>query len=267
MILSDVSNNSKSDELPLSRFWACFFCCSIFALLWTGKIQKTRKWIPLFTLFVAVWFVADYMLYSEYYTSPDEFVNLTFYIEPNQKLEIFMYNVINEHSSDISNILIEEIAFLISFVMIILYNLVIILGIVLANVYFMLKWVTAYNIHNYNYKSKREWKRVNYPPNEYIVKLKQLGSKTENNIKDVSAKIGENLKDVSVKTGENLKDVSTWTSQKVSESTKNLKINHRLSEENKRHQIEEWHKLMLMGVLTEKEFEQKKSNFLKECDN
>ncbi len=180
-----------------------------------------------------------------------------------------------EPSSDISNI--EEIAFLISFVMIILYNLVIILGIVLANVYFMLKWVTAYNLENYSYKSKREWKRVNYPPNEYIVKLKQLGSKTENNIKDVSAKIGENLKDVSVKTGENLKDVSvktgenlkdvsTWTSQKVSESTKNLKINHRLSEENKRHQIEEWHKLMLMGVLTESEFEQKKSNFLNEYE-
>ncbi len=239
--MSAVPNTSKSDELPLSRFWACFFCCSIFALLWTGKIQKTRKWIPLFTLFVFVWFVADYMLYSEYYTSPDEFTDLTFYIEPNQRLEIFMYNVVNSYTLDSD---IGEFVFLISFVMIILYNLVIIVGVVLANVYFMLKWVTAYNIQHYSYKSKKEWKRVNYPPNEYIVKLKQLGLKT-----------GENLKDVSVKTG-----------QKVSESAKNLKVNRRLSEEDKRHQIEEWHKLMLMGVLTETEFEQKKSNFLKECN-
>ena len=255
MILSDVSNNQKSDELPLSRFWACFFCCSIFALLWTGKIQKTRKWIPLFTTFVAVWFVADYMLYSEYYRSLDEFVNLAFYIEPNQKLEIFMYNVINNYSLDISNILIEEIAFLVSFVMIILYNLVIILGIVLANVYFMLKWVTSYNLENYSYKSKREWKKVNYPPNEYVVKLKQLGSKTGNNLKESSVKVGKNLKDVSVKTGD-----------MISESAKNLKDKRQISEENKRYQIEEWHKLMLMGVLTEKEFEQKKSNFLKEYE-
>ena len=235
ILLSAVPNNSDPDsveELPLSRFWSCFFCCSIFALLWTGKIQKTRKWIVLFALFVSVWFIADYMLYSEYYTSTNESDNLTFYIEPNQRLEIFMFNIINEHSSDISNILIEEIAFLISFVMIVLYNLVIILGIVLANVYFMLKWVTAYNVKNYNHKSKRDWKRVNYPPNEYIVKLKQLGSKTG----DIVSESAKNLKDVSVKTGENLKDVSVKAGDIVSESAKNLKGNSKLSEENKRHQ-------------------------------
>ena len=253
MILSAIPNNSKSNELPLSRFWSCFFSCSIFALLWTGKIQKTRKWIPLFALFVAVWFVADYMLYSEYYTSPDEFVNLTFYIEPNQRLEIFMSDMIDGYFSHTDNL--DDIIFLISFVMIVLYNLVIILGIVLANVYFMLKWVTAYNLEKYGYKSKREWKKVNYPQHEYMVKLKQFGSKTGNNLKEASVKAGENLKEASVTTGD-----------KISESAKNLKANRRLSEENKRYQIEEWHKLMLMGVLTEKEFEQKKSNFLKECE-
>ncbi len=251
--MSTTPNSKDTRELPLSRFWACFFCCSIFALLWTGKIKKTRKWIPLFAIFIAVWFVADYMLYSEYYTSPDEFENLTFYIEPNQRLEIFMYKIINDYSNTSD---IEEIVFLISFVMIILYNLVVILGIVLANVYFMLKWVTAYNIQNYNFKSKREWKRANNPPNQYIVKLKRFGSKTGNNLKDVSTKAGDNLKEASVKTG-----------QKVSESAKNLKYNRRLSEEDKRHQIEEYHKLLLLGVLTESEFEQKKSDFLKESDN
>lgn len=240
--MSNTPNNSNPVELPLSRFWACFFCCSIFALLWTGKIQKTRKWIPLFTLFVFVWFIADYMLYSEYYKSPDDFVDLIFYIEPNQKLEIFMYNMINGYSSDTSDI--EEFVFLISFVMIVLYNIVIIFGVVLANYYFMLKWVTAYNLENYGYKSKREWKKVNLPPNEYIVKIKQFGSKTGNNLKDISMKTGE----------------------KVSESAKNLKWKGQISEEDKRHQIEEWHKLMLIGVLTEKEFDQKKSDFLKECD-
>ena len=40
-----MSEENKPEEKPVSRFWACFFSTSIFALLWTQKMEKTRKWI------------------------------------------------------------------------------------------------------------------------------------------------------------------------------------------------------------------------------
>lgn len=43
---------------PVSRFWACFFAPSIFALLWTRKMKKTRRWISIVApIYAAPYFV------------------------------------------------------------------------------------------------------------------------------------------------------------------------------------------------------------------
>ena len=45
----DIQNNLKIDNHtyaePVSRSFACFFSTSIFGLLWTQKMRKTRKWL------------------------------------------------------------------------------------------------------------------------------------------------------------------------------------------------------------------------------
>ena len=49
-------------ERPVSRVWACLFSFSIFAVLWTNKMKKTRRWAVLFSLLVLV-HVGDVVLY------------------------------------------------------------------------------------------------------------------------------------------------------------------------------------------------------------
>ena len=280
-------DNTNADKMPLSRFWACFFCCSIFALLWTQKIQKTRKWILLFSMFVSVWFIADDILYSssEPTTTMDESINSLFYFEPNPRLESFMYDVMGNYFPDAY---IDDIVFLFSLVLIVLYDVVIWIGVVLVNFYFMFKWVTQYNLKNYGYKSKKDWKKANLPSRNYVEKIKQFGSKTGENLKDAGSKTGENLKDAGVKTGEHLKDAGVKTGEhlkdagvktgehlkdagvktgeKISKTATNFKYERRITEEYVRHQIKEWHDLMRLDILSESEFEQKKAELLKELD-
>lgn len=46
--ISDASAptpDNKDNGEPVSRFWACFFSNSIFALFWTFKMKKTLKWL------------------------------------------------------------------------------------------------------------------------------------------------------------------------------------------------------------------------------
>ena len=246
-IVSEENTKENLDTMPLSRFWACFFCCSIFALLWTQKIQKTRKWIPLFAIFVGVWFVADDILYTNYESTitPDEFINSSFYREPNPRLESFIDNIMNSYFPDTN---IDGIVFLFSIVSSVLYDHVIWIGAVFANFYFMLKWVTEYNLKNYGHKSKKDWKKANLPSRNYVKKIKQFGSDTGKNLKDVGVYTGKNLKDVGVYTGKNLKDVGVYTGEhlkdagshtgeKISKTAINLKYARKNNEDDTQHQI------------------------------
>ena len=120
---TETANNIKpthnNNSEPVSRFWACFFSFSIFGLVWTQKMKKTRKWIPIFT-FVMITNIIDRILWHM-----DEYWNST--------------NAIN------------EIIFWI-------YDLVSLGSLGLA-IYFMLRWTTEYNLKVFGYKSKKEWKR------------------------------------------------------------------------------------------------------------
>lgn len=45
MVSKSPIDNPTNNLVPISRFWACVFVNSIFALLWTQKMKITRKWI------------------------------------------------------------------------------------------------------------------------------------------------------------------------------------------------------------------------------
>ena len=47
---------------PVSRFWACCCASSIFALLWTQKMKKTRMWLLICILPQVVIYVAPYVV-------------------------------------------------------------------------------------------------------------------------------------------------------------------------------------------------------------
>ena len=258
-------NNPKTDvgqdnnrQMPLSRFWACFFSFSIFALLWTGKMQKTRRWIPLFVVFITIWFVLDQLLYpSEDYsdiTIPHDLDSLP-YIEPNVRLEKFLSGMLNDYFPNNEHL--DDVISLISFSFIVLYDVVLHIGSLLMIVYFMLKWTTQYNLKHFGYKSKREWKKANLPQRNIGEKIKEHSSKTISNIKDISKKTSEKIP------SDKIMETSTKAAEKITETAKNLKPDFKMSEDAKRKQIREWHDMMTMGVITESEFEKKKEEFLK----
>ena len=78
--------------------------------------------------------------------------------------------------------------------------------------------------------------------------------------------VGKNLKDVGVYTGEHLKDAGSHTGEKISKTTINLKYARKNNEDDTQHQIKDWYELVIVGVLSESEFEKKKAELLKESD-
>lgn len=99
----------KYYEEPVSRFWSCFFSTSIFALNWTQKMKKTRKWLLL--------------------------------------LPIIIFGMVLNRIPNTSNNVFDLSTIILSLLTMILV------------IYFMFKWTTQYNLKNFGYTSKREWKK------------------------------------------------------------------------------------------------------------
>ena len=121
--------NMRDGHIPVSRFWACFFASSIFALLWTQKMKKTRRWIvimfaPTTIMIVVPAIVVSYMTGMDMFATPED-----------------MWD---------TNALFTIFGFLIY----------IPVGIAVP-IYFMFKWATEYNLLNFGYKSKYEWEQAN----------------------------------------------------------------------------------------------------------
>ena len=256
--MSNPEITPEQDKLqkPLSRFWACFFSCTIFALLWTNKISKTRKWIPLFVIFVTVWFVLDYILYPpviDENMSITESIEYSLYIAPHHQLETFLSGLMYEYFPHSGNL--DDLIFLISLSLIVLYHIVILIGSIFVVVYFMFKWITQYNIQNYGYKSKREWKKATQPQRNIAKQIKKYSGQTASSVIDIGKKTSEKIPT------EKIKAKGANVSKKIKETTTNLKSTQ-MSEKDKREQIRKWHDMMLIGVITESDFEEKKSSLL-----
>ena len=252
-----ITEDKVKPEKPLSRFWACFFSCSIFALLWTNKMHKTRKWIPLFAVFVTVWFILDYILYPPFEFDQDLILTkqlvYLFYAEPLPHLETFLSELIYDYFPDSGNL--DDMIFLISFSLMVLYDTVIFIGCVFIVFYFMFKWVTQYNLKTCGYKSKREWKKATLPQRSITDKLKQYSSKTASSVIDIGKKTSKSIPTEKIKTK------SIEATEKIKQTANNLKSTQ-MNDDDKRVQIREWHDMMVMGVITESDFEKKKSELL-----
>ena len=118
------------NKKPVSRFWACLFAPSIFALIWTLKIKKTRKWLILIICTIVLSNVVINMngeiIYDEYYKKSMNQELMYFEDHPTPDLTMFII-----------------IGFISPIPMII----------------FMFKWTTSYNLATCGYKSKGEWKK------------------------------------------------------------------------------------------------------------
>lgn len=108
-------------EAPVSRLWSCFFASTIFALIWTQKMKKTRKWIVIV--------IAPVML----------------------PLVAMPYMALDA-GDGVSDAVAEFAA--ISYVAV-LYAV----GPAVA-IYFMFRWTTKYNLANFGHKSKGKWSRA-----------------------------------------------------------------------------------------------------------
>lgn len=256
-LMPDEKQAVENSKRPISRFWACFFSCSIFALLWTSKMQKTRKWIPMFMLFVGVWFLLDYILYP-----PIEFSDVTtsqnirhmIPIEPNPQLESFVGNMLYETFPNNGNL--DNATFLISFSLIIIYHLVIFIGCLLLMIHKMLKWTTQYNLDNFGYKSKKEWKRATLPQRQIVKKIKSKSGDLVSGAKSITRKTSDKIP------SDKIKDIPSGTAEKITHTIQNLSSKE-MTDENKRNQIREWYNLMTLGIITKSDFEQKKAELLK----
>ena len=113
---------------PVSRFWACLFASSIFALFWTQKMKKTRRWllvfIPLCLVSRFTW--AATMQISQYSTR------------------------FGSESVPLALTLFEFLG----------------IPILVAVIYLMFRWTTKYNLDNFGARSKKEWARQNLAPDK-----------------------------------------------------------------------------------------------------
>lgn len=242
-----LSEEKKSKDEPVSRFWAMFFAPSVFALLWTNKMKKTQKWILLFGSFLFVWFVLDVML-NPILTLSDE-DTILYYDQPNPQIENFLNGLINSDGFD------SYVAYVLGLFVTVLYNAVVYVGSILVLMYYMHKWTTQYNFKNFGYKSKRDWKKANSSGKSFSNSLKDAGGKTTQTIKNISKKTTDNIP------SDKIKDVSVVSVKKISDSIKNLASSN-LSESQKRDELEKYYDMMRLGVISESDYEKKKAELL-----
>ena len=162
-------------EQPVSRVWACVFSFFIFAVLWTNKMKKTRRWAVLFLLLVLVQ-VGDEMLYAY----DDDYMYSDWWIPKYS----------NPYIEDLMQGIVPDVAvYAVSAVLTIAWDWVVWIGIIFAMVYYMFKWTTRYNIENFSHKSKRDWKREDPAQKNIEDAMVGAGKKAAKGLKDIGRKI------------------------------------------------------------------------------
>ena len=229
---------SNHEKRPVSRVWACVFSLSILAVLWTNKMKKTRRWMMLFSLLVLV-HVGDIMLYpdDDYLYSDWWFIQY-----PNPYIEDLMEDIVP-----------DTVTYATSIVLTVVWDLVVWIGIMFAMVYYMFKWTTKHNFENFGYKSKREWKQADPMEKNIEEIITNAGKKTATNLKDLGKKTADRIP------SEKIKEAGTSVAEKVVEATE---MPRKLNHDKAIKEIEKYHNLMLRGIISESDFERKKSHLL-----
>ena len=225
----------KRGEQPVSRVWACVFSFSIFAVLWTNKMKKTRRWAVLFSLLVLVQ-VGDAMLYAY----DDDYMYLDWWIPKYS----------NPYLVDImQGIVPDAAAYAVSAVLTIAWDWVVWIGIIFAMVYYMFKWTTRYNLENFGYKSKRDWKREDPAQKNIEDVVVGAGKKATKGLKGIGRKIPS----------EEIKSVGTTVGKKMTDAANRPE---KMNSSRAREEIEKYHGMMQRGVISESDFERKKNQLL-----
>ena len=225
----------KRGEQPVSRVWACVFSFSIFAVLWTNKMKKTRRWAVLFSLLVLVQ-VGDAMLYAY----DDDYMYSDWWIPKYS----------NPYLVDImQGIVPDAAAYAVSVVLTIAWDWVVWIGIIFAMVYYMFKWTTRYNLENFGYKSKRDWKREDPAQKNVEDVVVGAGKKAAKGLKGIGRKIPS----------EEIKSVGTTVGKKMTDAANRPE---KMNSNRVREEIEKYHGMMQRGVISESDFERKKNQLL-----
>ena len=222
-------------EQPVSRVWACVFSFFIFAVLWTNKMKKTRRWAVLFLLLVLVQ-VGDEMLYAY----DDDYMYSDWWIPKYS----------NPYIEDLMQGIVPDVAvYAVSAVLTIAWDWVVWIGIIFAMVYYMFKWTTRYNIENFSHKSKRDWKREDPAQKNIEDAMVGAGKKAAKGLKDIGRKIPS----------EEIKSAGTTVGKKMADAANRPE---KMSSNRAREEIEKYHGMMLRGVISESDFERKKNQLL-----
>ena len=236
---------SRHRERPVSRVWACVFSFFIPAVVWTNKMKKTRKWMVLFSLLILIQ-IGDVMLYPE-----DDYLysNLQFTQYPNPHIEGLMQDIIPDAA-----------VYPISITFTVLWDFVIWIGVIFAMVYYMFKWTTRYNLENFGHKSKREWKQSNPTEKNIEESISRAGKKTATNIKYIGIKTADKIP------AEKIREAGASVAEKVTDVTEKVtdvaKTSRRSNHDQAIKEIEKYHNLMLRNIISESDFERKKSQLL-----
>ena len=222
-------------EQPVSRVWACVFSFFIFAVLWTNKMKKTRRWAVLFLLLVLVQ-VGDEMLYAY----DDDYMYSDWWIPKYS----------NPYIEDLMQGIVPDVAvYAVSAVLTIAWDWVVWIGIIFAMVYYMFKWTTRYNIENFSHKSKRDWKREDPAQKNIEDAMVGAGKKAAKGLKGIGRKIPS----------EEIKSAGTTVGKKMADAANRPE---KMSSNRAREEIEKYHGMMLRGVISESDFERKKNQLL-----
>ena len=198
-------------------------------------MKKTRRWAVLFSLLVLVQ-VGDAMLYAY----DDDYMYSDWWIPKYS----------NPYLVDImQGIVPDAAAYAVSVVLTIAWDWVVWIGIIFAMVYYMFKWTTRYNLENFGYKSKRDWKREDPAQKNVEDVVVGAGKKAAKGLKGIGRKIPS----------EEIKSVGTTVGKKMTDAANRPE---KMNSNRVREEIEKYHGMMQRGVISESDFERKKNQLL-----
>jgi hypothetical protein len=228
-------------------------------------MQKTRKWIVLFVLYVFVVHIADNMLYASYDMDSLDFVDFWdfSYLDTIESFvgSLFVYGVesgyvLPEHVS-------EDLVFAIAYSLDGLWGWIVWLGSIALIIYYMFKWTSSYNLEKFGHKSRRDWERANNYRNKYVGFLTDFMKSFYSN--------GSNLATSGKSATSALKQTARHEAPKIAHGAKTLAKKNKEFLEKLRgtgtsddviNQIRKYHDLLELGVISESEFAAKKRELL-----
>ena len=207
-------------------------------------MKKTRRWAVLFSLLVLV-HAGDAILYAY-----PGYLDTDWWIPQysNPYIEELLLGTVPDVA-----------AYVVSVVLTIVWDWVVWIGIIFAMIYYMFKWTTRYNLDNFGFKSKRDWKRGNPTQKNVEEVVIDAGKRAAEGLKDIGKRIpSDEIKGVGAAAGKKMAEGAAAGKKMAAAAARPEKTNP----DKIREEIEKYHSMMLRGVISETDFERKKNQLL-----